>query len=717
MGDDEASAQLRRFYERFGADDQDVLLVVRAADVFEPVVMNAARDLALAASEVDGVARVQSIFSIRRRGRRLAPLIPRRDAEDSRYATAKALAATHPLATGHLVSPDATTLLLVARLAGDPESIAKLSHPVAELRRLARDATRQAEMEVIITGHPVIRVDILSELMRDLAIFAVASSAVALCVAMLVFRRWAAVFVIVLAPAVGVLWIVGLMPLFGLTLNGVNAILPTLVYVIGVTDAIHLVIGFRVYRAAGRSRRHAVRDVVRKLAFPCLLTSLTTAIGFGSLSLAHEPLIQSFGLVCGSGTMVNFVAVITVVPLLLSTRLGDHIMPRAGLGGGWQHWVNLSPVLRLVEAAPRPIVVVAIVSGIMMAVASTRLRPDFLVTETLPHSSESKVALDRLDEAFGGGMVGYVVMQWPEQMVLGSPDVLKVLNQVHNAIEAQPEFRASFSVRNLLSAMSGEDQPIRESVESLRNIPADDLSRLVRFDDHQLVVSFRINNTGAAQLAPAFDKLRYRLKEEERAADGFSFYITGTLPVVASSLWSMIEDLARSLTVSSILVFIVIGLALGSWKLGVMSIVPNVLPLLATSTLLVICGEPLRIISVVTYSLCLGITVDDTIHFLVRFQHESRNGSVAQAVWRAMQMAGDGIVTSTVILVGGFSVMLLSRMPAIRWFALLCDVAMLAAIVGVLVILPALLLCFWSEKPTHEELGERVSAGRARAGV
>ena len=703
LGDDQASAQLRHFYERFGADDQDVLLVVRAADVFEPLVMNAARDLALAAAEADGVARVHSIFSVRRRGRRLAPLIPWRGADASRYAHAKALAATHPLTTGQLVSADATALLLIARLAGDPESVANLAVPVAELRQLAHDASRQPGMAVTITGHPVIRVDILSSLLRDLAIFAAASCAVALLVAVLVFRRWAAVFVVVVAPAIGVLWIVGLMPLFGLTLNGVNAVLPTLVYVIGVTDAIHLVIDFRMQRAAGRSRRRAVRGVVKNLAFPCLLTSLTTAIGFGSLTLAHNPLIQSFGLVCGTGTMVNFVAVMTVVPLLLSTRLGDHIMPTTGAGRGGLHWLDLNPVLRLVEAGPTRIAVVAITGGVMMAVVTARLRPDFLVTETIPTTSESVAALDLLDETFGGGMVGYVVMEWPKDLLLGSPEVLNAVAEVHHVIERQPEFRAAFSVRNLLLAMSPDDQSGWESVEKLRDVPTDELGRLVQLDDHQLVVSFRITNVGAARLAPAFAKLQSQLEEQHPSADGFSFAVTGTLPVVARSLWSMIDDLARSLTASTVLVFIVIGGALGSWKLGVASIVPNVFPLLAISTLLVMCGEPLRIISVVTYSLCLGIAVDDTIHFLVRFQRENRNGSTAQAVRQAMQTAGNGIVTSTVILVGGFSVMLLSRMPSIRWLALLCDVAMLAAIGAVLVILPAFLLCFWPEKPSSRE--------------
>ena len=114
--------------------------------------------------------------------------------------------------------------------------------------------------------------------------------------------------------------------------------------------------------------------------------------------------------------------------------------------------------------------------------------------------------------------------------------------------------------------------------------------------------------------------------------------------------------------------------------------------------MLVACGEPLRIVTVVSYSLCLGIAVDDTIHFLVHFQRENRVQPVGRAIEDALQTAGVGIVTSSLILLGGFSVMLLSHMPSIRWLALMCDVAMLSALAAVLVILPALLLCFWSPR-------------------
>ncbi len=228
MGDDQAFDQLRNLYEEFGADDQDILLVLTAEDVFSAEVMNVGRDLWLAAAEVEGVERVYSIYSLRRRGSRLIPLIPRREAAPERYAEAKRMAMEHPLAVNQFVSADATTLLLIARLAGDPESLAKIAPPVEQLRKLAEDASIIPGVKVLARGDPVLRIDILSALVADLVTFVAASAAVALMVAWLVFGRLAAVVIVVLAPTFGVFWIVSLMPVFGLAFNAVNGVLPTL---------------------------------------------------------------------------------------------------------------------------------------------------------------------------------------------------------------------------------------------------------------------------------------------------------------------------------------------------------------------------------------------------------------------------------------------------------------------------------------------------------
>lgn len=710
MGEDEASRQLQAFYEEFGADDQDILLVIRAPDVFEPAVMNVGRDLWLAASEVDGIERVFSIFSLRRQGRLLIPLIPRRDAEPERYADAKRMALTHPLAANQFVSADATTLLLIARLAGEPEAIAKLKQPVEALQQLAREASATTGLEILVTGHPALRIDILSTLAADLFTFVGASAAVALLVAWWVFGRWAAVLMVVLTPTFGVLWIVSVMPAMGLKLNGVNAVLPTLVYAIGVTDAVHLVIGLRRRLAAGMPRREAVQAMLTALALPCFLTSLTTAIGFGSLGLAHEPIIRQFGLICAAGTLMNFAAVMTVMPLLMLTPLAAHLL--AGRRGEQQlpndQWLNLLPLTRFVEQHPRTIVAASLAGSAVMLALSLQLGPDFAVTEVIPDSKPSVVALEKLDESMGGGMLGYVVMEWPDGVALEDSLVLESLQQVHDAIAAEPKFQAAFSVRNLLQAGGSPGEPLANSMEVLDVVPPDELSRLLDLEGRRLAVSFHIQNMGAAELAPAFAQLEATLAALAAERPGLKLHLTGTLPVVARNLWSMIGDLGRSLSASTLLVFAVIGLTLRSWRLGVVSLLPNALPLLVTSVVLVVCGEPLRIVTVVSYSLCLGIAVDDTIHFLVHFQRENRTKPVGRAIEQAMQSAGVGIVTSSLILLGGFSVMLLSHMPSIRWLALMCDVAMLAALGAVLVILPALLLCF---RPSARDVAADVPVG------
>jgi len=699
MGDDQAFDQLRNLYEEFGADDQDILLVLTAEDVFSAEVMNVGRDLWLAAAEVEGVERVYSIYSLRRRGSRLIPLIPRREAAPERYAEAKRMAMEHPLAVNQFVSPDATTLLLIARLAGDPESLAKIAPPVEQLRKLADDASLIPGVKVLATGHPVLRIDILSALVADLVTFVAASAAVALLVAWLVFGRLAAVVIVVLTPTFGVFWIVSLMPVFGLAFNAVNGVLPTLVYAIGVTDAVHLLIGLRRRLAAGMPHRQAVQEMIEALALPCFLTSITTAIGFGSLGLAREPLIQQFGLICAAGTMTNFVAVLTVMPLLMMTPLGSHLLPKANHRFADDAWLNLRPLVRFVESSPRLIVAASLAVAAAMGTLCLRLGPDFLVTEIIPAESPSVMALDSIDKSMGGGMLGYVVMDWPADRQLDDPLVLDTLARAHDEIESFPEFHAAFSVRTLLQAGGKAGEPLSQSFSLLNDVPNDELARLVHLDTHRLLVSFHIPNIGAAELAPAFASLEQRLNSLALAEPGFHFHVTGTLPVVARNLWSMIGDLARSLTASTILVFAVIGLTLRSWKFGLMSLLPNILPLMATSTVLVLAGEPLRIVSVISYSLCLGIAVDDTIHFLVRFQREEQTKPLRDAIEHAMQTAGIGIVTSSVILLGGFSVMLLSGVPSIRWLALLCDVAMLTALVSVLIILPALLACFCKDRP------------------
>ena len=153
-------------------------------------------------------------------------------------------------------------------------------------------------------------------------------------------------------------------------------------------------------------------------------------------------------------------------------------------------------------------------------------------------------------------------------------------------------------------------------------------------------------------------------------------------------------SVARSLALAALVIVGVLTLVFRSAPIGLLSIIPNTLPLVVNAALLQLCGFSLQLTSVVTFSLCLGIAVDDTIHFLMRFRRERQAGwPVGQAILRTHASVGFVLIATSAILMSGFAVILLSAVPALRLFAGLTCSAMLVALVADLLILPALLQC------------------------
>jgi predicted RND superfamily exporter protein len=159
----------------------------------------------------------------------------------------------------------------------------------------------------------------------------------------------------------------------------------------------------------------------------------------------------------------------------------------------------------------------------------------------------------------------------------------------------------------------------------------------------------------------------------------------------------MITDLGKSLTVAAAIMFGMMWIGFGSLRLALVSIVPNAFPLLTTAALIVLSGRWLEMGSVIVFSIALGIAVDDTIHFLARFKREMRHGpDPPAAIARTMGGVGVALVTTTVLLLAGHAAVLCSVLPVTKVFGGFACAAIVSALVGDLVILPAMLACFWA---------------------
>jgi predicted RND superfamily exporter protein len=225
-------------------------------------------------------------------------------------------------------------------------------------------------------------------------------------------------------------------------------------------------------------------------------------------------------------------------------------------------------------------------------------------------------------------------------------------------------------------------------------------------------------------LLPHFDALEDKLDEVARRHPGFQVSFTGSIVVANRNINRMISDLGGSVGLETVVICLLMTWAFRSFGLGVVSILPNLFPLVAVAAMIVSLGWPLQIGSVIVFNICLGLAVDDTIHVMTRFRRElTRDGDTNAALLRSFAGVGPAILTTTAILLVGLGSVTISRVPPLRLFGQLSCVTLFAALGAELVLLPALVHSFmrWRqpdslrpvpvEADTLDDLHEVASSG------
>ncbi|MDP7206633.1 MAG: efflux RND transporter permease subunit, partial [Pirellulaceae bacterium] len=212
---------------------------------------------------------------------------------------------------------------------------------------------------------------------------------------------------------------------------------------------------------------------------------------------------------------------------------------------------------------------------------------------------------------------------------------------------------------------------------------------------------------GIAQYQPVFERVTNRFKQLDRDHAGITFHLTGEPVRRSDALYQIVMDLVKSLGTASLIIFVVLTLVYRSLRLGLLTIIPNMFPLVFTGAVLAFSGQPLNVAAVCSFTVCLGIAVDDTIHFLTRYQIERQNGKgVEESLRRSFRTVGTVLVTTTLILVSGFSTVLFSDLAGHRAFALMAVCTIAAALVGDLLFLPAMLNWFRGKDRDVEREGQ-----------
>jgi predicted RND superfamily exporter protein len=259
------------------------------------------------------------------------------------------------------------------------------------------------------------------------------------------------------------------------------------------------------------------------------------------------------------------------------------------------------------------------------------------------------------------------------------------------------------SIRNLVDSLPGEG-PAEERMSMIELLPPPLKRAFYTPERRRGVVTFRVQDLGIAQFDPVFNRITNGLKEIESRHPEFKTKLQGDAIWRWRNLYQIVIDLTASLGSASVIIFLTLTLAYRSLRIGLVSIIPNAFPLVVTGTWLVWRKESLELTSVCAFTVCLGIVVDDTIHFLSRFDEERRTAKNRhEAIRKAFGNVGVAMVMTTAVLVAGFGTVAFSDSRDHHIFASMGAITIAAALFGDLVMLPAMLACF-AEKTDEEKL-------------
>lgn len=457
---DKQETRSERLASAFDFQSSEAVLIVSSKDMFTPANIAAVRRIV---REVESLDCVDSVFWADRVPQLNVfgiadPLIPPDGATPEAFRQAKERLQKNPVVVGQLMSADGNSLMLPIvydwLMAMDDKDV---TERVLSAAQTAATSDKSASVDVRFTGAVPIYMAYHDAFHQTSWQFRVIGYGLVTVLAAILFRGWAALLISAAGPALGLYWTFGLLSLFERPINDLTAvILPVLLGMVGFTDSVHLVAHLRQRRAEGESPEEASAGTLRTVGPACWMTSLTTAIGFGSLLTSHSPFVHSFGEVCGIGVLVAFVAVLLFVPWASGGWIGSRLVaasPRDLLG---RIPDLLAVMLEFILRHHRLVSAFSVLLTCGLIGYAARLRPDDLIEEALPANTQAYSALEYADQNFGGIAFVRIELTWPENVPSDSPQILEAIHAVETLVADEPLLHFPMSIRSLMSSFPGE---------------------------------------------------------------------------------------------------------------------------------------------------------------------------------------------------------------------------------------------------------------------
>lgn len=681
---------------QFGGDD--ILLVAWFDDeLFSTETLNALKRFARKARRIDGVKKIDSLataINVRDDGEsiRVERLLQRVPKSTEKLAQIKTSALSNPLYRGQFVSEDGRATLMAVHF--DPQlSTTEIAQAVKQVALASKEAA--GNIEQFISGPIHARLEISRVMFRDIQRALPLAILLTALIAALAFRSIHGVFLPLFATGLGLSLSLVAFAAAGHSLNFVTAIAPPVIFVVGFAFAMHVVSEFDRHYGPSADKEARLKSTIGEVFTPLTLTAVTTTIGFGSLATSPISSIRIFGIYTALGTSLCWLTALIVIPAILK------ISPIYTPNKKKRNWLaDRAPLLATFDTKYKNYIlgIGALIALLGIALA-TRIEVSTDYLSNFSADSEVRQHFDQIKETFNGAIPLQILIRSEVQDAFTDPIQLATLNEFEYWLEEQAEIGAASTLIDFIGIIntafnSGDARAsripnTRGEIEDLLFLAGgDEIERFVDPRYQQTLLHVRTTAVSSRDLADLISRLEERLNLLPAHLHG---EVTGSSALLARTLDSIVYGQLTSLAGALLVIYLILIVLFGSASVGAIALIPNVLPIICFFGLLGLTGVTLNLATSLVAAVVLGIAVDDTMHFLSRFNTEAkRQANEQRGIEAALTSVIRPVTFTTAALCCGFATLIFGELGSQIEFGALAAITLLIAWIIDLIFTPAL---------------------------
>ena len=569
--------------------------------------------------------------------------------------------------------------------------------------------------EIYLSGSAAIAGIFKQALMNDAVVFISLMMVIIMIVLYALFRRISGVFLPLICVGLTLITTVSLMAVFSAPFTMATQIMPTFLLAVVTSAAIHLLAIFYKDLIRTKDKKASLRYAMGHSGLAIVMTSLTTAAGLWSFSFSSVAPVADLGVFASSGVLVGLLFTLVFLPALIAKTNFAHLEQKADVEGNTLMDRVLLGISKVGTGRPKLIVAISAILIIFAAVVATQLRFSHFPLQWLPEDNFARIATETVDENLGGALTLEVIIDTGKTNGLYNPELLRKIDDVSENIDSITSGNMFVGkVISFIDIIKETNKALNENREEYYSIPDNpdliaqefllfessgngDLNSLVDANYSKARLTLKTPFIDSLEAKIFIDRAQTYLDKEFGALASVSFTGIGTLMTVTFE--EAIYSSATSYILAFSLITVLMVLLIGNLKIGLISMIPNILPIIFLSTIMVIFKMPLDMFTLLIGAIALGLAVDDTVHFMHNFRrYELQYNDVDKAVRLTLMGTGRAITLTSIVLALGFLVLTFSQMNNMFDFGVLTACAILVALVADFFLMPAIMKLIIKDK-------------------